>query len=76
MPDEPPATQPNEREQEMAELGYQPAQILDDDGVILVSYFSKSWSAPPRMGELDRTPPRWQPGMPGAAGGSRKTTAV
>jgi len=55
MPDDPPTQpepQPNQRDIEMAALGYQPAQIRADDGSTAVSYFKKVWSQPVRLNEF------------------------
>jgi len=34
----------SQRDAEMAALGYQPAEIRDEEGAVVLAYFTKSWS--------------------------------
>ena len=59
MPDEPPA-QPSGAsltsevglDKEMAELGYEPAKIIDESGAVFLAYYTKAWSQPVALDEF------------------------
>ena len=36
----------------MAALGYEPATIVDDQGAVVVAYFTKTWTQPVAKNEI------------------------
>jgi len=49
---EPQQPQPSQRAQDMAALGYEPATIVDDQGAVVVAYFTKTWTQPVAKNEI------------------------